>query len=65
MKKIFTVLFLAMCVWSTANVNMIKDILMLLDYVERMDYHLQRCEVDEFRTFCVDRACMDAFYEGC
>ena len=42
------------------NVNMIKDILMLLDYVERMDYHLQRCEVDEFRQFCTDRACMDA-----
>ena len=42
------------------NVNMIKDILMLLDYVERMDYHLQRCEVDEFRKFCDDRACMDA-----
>ena len=42
------------------NVNMIKDILMLLDYVERMDYHLQRCEIDEFRKFCADRACMDA-----
>ena len=33
---------------------------MLLDYVERMDYHLQRCEVDEFRLFCMDKACMDA-----
>lgn len=42
------------------NVNMIKDILMLLDYVERMDHHLQRCEVNEFRQFCNDRACMDA-----
>jgi hypothetical protein len=42
------------------NVNIIKDVLMLLDYVERMDYHLQRCEVDEFRLFCMDKACMDA-----
>lgn len=45
---------------EVGNVNMIKDILMLLDYVERMDNHLQRCEVDEFREFCDDRACMDA-----
>ena len=42
------------------NVNMIKDILRLFDFVERLDIHLQRCEVDDFRTFCSDRACMDA-----
>ena len=45
---------------ETANVNMIKDVLALFDYVERLDYHLQRCEVDDFRTFSNDRACMDA-----
>jgi len=42
------------------NVNMIKDILRLFDFVERIDYHLQRCEVDEFRQFSNDKACMDA-----
>ena len=42
------------------NVNMIKDILRLFDFVERLDYHLQRCEVDEFRQFVNDKACMDA-----
>ena len=45
---------------ETGNVNMIKDVLALFDYVERLDYHLQRCEVDDFRTFSGDRACMDA-----
>lgn len=47
------------CVES-GNVNLIKDVLSLLNYVERMDFHLQRCEVDDFRTFINDRACMDA-----
>lgn len=42
------------------NVNLIKDVLTLFSFVERMDYHLQRCEVDDFRSFCNDKACMDA-----
>lgn len=45
---------------ETGNVNLIKDVLSLFNFVERLDTHLQRCEVDEFRTFCNDRACMDA-----
>jgi hypothetical protein len=45
---------------ETGNVNLIKDVLSLFSFVERLDYHLQRCEVDDFRTFCNDRACMDA-----
>ena len=42
------------------NVNLIKDVLGLLNFVERLDYHLQRCEVDDFIAFSKDRACMDA-----
>lgn len=45
---------------ESGNVNLIKDVLALLNYVERLDFHLQRCEVDDFRTFSSDRACMDA-----
>lgn len=50
---------IASCI-ETGNVNMIKDVLALFEYVERLDYHLQRCEVDDFRSFTNDRACMDA-----
>ena len=42
------------------NVNLIKDVLSLFSFVERMDFHLQRCQVDSFNEFCNDRACMDA-----
>ena len=42
------------------NVSLIKDVLGLLNFVERLDHHLQRCEVDDFITFSKDRACMDA-----
>lgn len=42
------------------NVNLIKDVLSLFNFVERLDYHLQRCEVDDFISFSKDRACMDA-----
>ena len=42
------------------NVNLIKDVLSLFNFVERMDFHLQRCQVDSFIEFSNDRACMDA-----
>lgn len=45
---------------ESGNVNLIKDVLSLIHFVERLDYHLQRCEVDDFRTFSNDKACMDA-----
>lgn len=45
---------------ETGNVNLIKDVYSLFTFVERLDFHLQRCEVDDFRSFCNDRACMDA-----
>ncbi len=45
---------------ETGNVNLIKDVLSLFNFVERLDYHLQRCEVNNFRDFTNDRACMDA-----
>jgi hypothetical protein len=45
---------------ETGNVNLIKDVLSLFSFVEKLDFHLQRCEVDDFRTFSKDKACMDA-----
>ncbi len=45
---------------ETGNVNLIKDVLSLFNFVERLDYHLQRCEVNNFRDFTNDKACMDA-----
>lgn len=45
---------------ETGNVSLIKDALSLLNFVERLQYHLQRCEVTNFREFNDDRACMDA-----
>ena len=32
----------------------------MLNFAERLDFHLQRCEVDDFISFSRDRACMDA-----
>lgn len=45
---------------ETGNVNLIKDVFSLFTFVERLDFHLQRCEVDDFRSFSNDKACMDA-----
>ena len=45
---------------ETGNVNLIKDVYSLFTFVERLDFHLQRCEVDDFRSFSNDRACIDA-----
>ena len=45
---------------ETGDVNMVKDLLSLFNFVERLDFHLQRCEVEDFREFSNDRACMDA-----
>ena len=45
---------------ESGNVNLIKDVLSLFNFVERLDYHLQRCEIDDFINFSKDRACMDA-----
>ena len=45
---------------ETGNVNLIRDVLSMFNYVERLDFHLQRCEVDDFVTFSKDKACIDA-----
>lgn len=45
---------------ETGNVNLIMDVLNLFNFVERLDLHLQRCEVRDFSDFIADKACMDA-----
>lgn len=45
---------------DSGDVNLIKDVLSLFNFVERLEYHLQRCEVNDFRSFVNDKACMDA-----
>ena len=42
------------------NVNMIKDAVNLIIQVEKLDYHLQRCEIKTFYDFTKDKASQDA-----
>jgi len=45
---------------ETKNVNMIKDCVNLIIQVQKIDYHLQRCEVETFYEFTKDKAAQDA-----
>lgn len=42
------------------NVNMIKDCVSLIIQIQKIDYHLQRCEVKTFYDFTKDKAAQDA-----
>ena len=42
------------------NVNMIKDCVNLIIQVQKLDYHLQRCEVKTFYEFTKDKAAQDS-----
>ena len=42
------------------DVNMIKDVVNLIIQVQKIDYHLQRCEVKTFYEFTKDKAAQDA-----
>ena len=42
------------------NVNMIKDCVNLIIQVQKLDYHLQRCEVKTFYDFTKDKAAQDS-----
>ena len=42
------------------NVNMIKDCVNLIIQVQKLDYHLQRCEVKTFYDFTKDKGAQDA-----
>jgi len=42
------------------NVNMIKDCVNLIIQVQKIDYHLQRCEVKTFYDFTKDKAAQDS-----
>jgi len=42
------------------NVNMIKDCVNLIIQVQKLDYHLQRCEIKTFYEFSKDKAAQDA-----
>lgn len=42
------------------NVNMIKDCVNLIIQVQKLDYHLQRCEVKTYYDFTKDKAAQDS-----
>lgn len=42
------------------NVNLIKDCVALIIQVQKLDYHLQRCEVKTFYDFTKDKGAQDA-----
>lgn len=42
------------------NVNLIKDCVNLIIQTQKLDYHLQRCEVETFYEFTKDKAAQDA-----
>lgn len=42
------------------DVNMIKDAVNLIIQVQKLDYHLQRCEVNTFYEFTKDKAAQDS-----
>lgn len=45
---------------ETKNVNLIKDCVNLIIQVEKIDYHLQRCEVKTFYDFTKDKGAQDS-----
>ena len=45
---------------ETKDVNMIKDCVNLIIQVQKIDYHLQRCEVGTFYEFTKDKGAQDA-----
>ncbi len=42
------------------DVNMIKDCVSLINQVQKLSYHLQRCEVKTYHDFTKDKAAQDA-----
>ena len=42
------------------DVNMIKDCVNLIIQVQKLDYHLQRCEIKTFYDFTKDKAAQDS-----
>lgn len=45
---------------ETKNVNMIKDCVNLIIQTMKLDYHLQRCEVETYYEFTKDKAAQDS-----
>ena len=45
---------------ETKDVNMIKDCVNLIIQVQKLDYHLQRCEIKTFYDFTKDKAAQDS-----
>lgn len=45
---------------ETKNVNMIKDCVNLIIQIQRIEYHLQRCEVETYYEFTKDKGAQDA-----
>lgn len=45
---------------ETKNVNMIKDCVNLIIQTQKLDYHLQRCEVKTYYEFTKDKAAQDS-----
>lgn len=45
---------------ETRNVSMIKDCVTLITQVQKLDYHLQRCEVKTYYEFTKDKAAQDS-----
>lgn len=45
---------------DTKDVNMIKDCVNLIIQVQKLDYHLQRCEIKTFYDFTKDKASQDS-----